>query len=127
MKDNPVRPCIKCNAKLRLPADAIEVVAPGGEGEDALKEREDQLKKRPPRKKYVRKPGEELNMSRKMRYLEEQLMRASKRNPKSANYNGKSVLAMMQEPDEEQGGMDEDDVAEVLRTGKLQETKSVVL
>lgn len=124
MKELPTRPCPMCETALRLPADVIEVVAPGTE--DELKERDEAAlpKKRAARKKYVRKPGEEVSMSRKMRYLEEQLMKASTRNPKSANYNGVSVLTAMSEGAE---GFDDDDVAEIVATGGLQVTKSVVL
>lgn len=115
------RPCPACNVTLKLPLDAIELVAPGSEGEDILiREREMAEKKPRPRKKYVRRPDEELVVSTKMRYLLTELLKASQRNTKSANYNGENPL-------DRPHLLDDDDLDEIQRTMSLRPTKSVVL
>lgn len=112
MKSNPSRPCSACGAALRLPMDVIEVVPPDSEQAAEIAE---QAPKRAARKKYVRQPGEKPNLSTKMQFLLDDLMKYSKRNPNSINFN----------PMELDG--DADGVEEMDAEGKPFITKSIVL
>jgi SNF2 family DNA or RNA helicase len=67
--------------------DAIEVVPPNANGEND----DDVPKKVVRRKKWTRKPGEALNLSTKMAYLHAELLRFSKHNRNSANYDPWSI------------------------------------
>ena len=107
MKDHAGRPC-KCGNILRLPTDVIDVSQPGVEESagdtDAAPKRV--------RKKYIRAPGEPLIMSTKMKFLHDELMSFSRRNPNSPHYN----------PFE----LDADAMEEVDKDGKPFVTKSVI-
>jgi SWI/SNF-related matrix-associated actin-dependent regulator of chromatin subfamily A3 len=113
MKTNPNRPCSACGAALKLPADVIEVVPPDSEQAIEIAE---QAPKRAIRKKYVRPPGEKPDLSTKMTFLLNELMRFSCRNPNSANYNPAAL-------DEEL----DDGVEELDAEGKPFIVKSIVL
>lgn len=77
-----------CQVMLRLDKlDAIEVVPPNANGEND----DDVPKKVVRRKKWTRKPGEALNLSTKMAYLHAELLRFSKHNRNSANYDPWSI------------------------------------
>jgi SWI/SNF-related matrix-associated actin-dependent regulator of chromatin subfamily A3 len=113
MKEPAGRQCA-CGDLLRLPDDAIEVIPPS----EALANEEltaNDPPKRAARKKYVRPAGEKPSLSTKMQYLHDQLIRYSRQNPHSANYN-------VFEVDEDMG---EDTV--LGPDGKPEITKSVVL
>jgi hypothetical protein len=92
--------------------DVIEVVPPDSEQAAEIAE---QAPKRAARKKYVRQPGEKPNLSTKMQFLLDDLMKYSKRNPNSINFN----------PMELDG--DADGVEEMDAEGKPFITKSIVL
>ena len=113
MKTHPNRPCSACNTPLRLPVDVIEVVPPDSEQAAEIAE---QAPKRAARKKYVRQPGEKPNLSTKMEVLLQDLMKFSRRNPNSVNYNPMII------DDGEDDGVEELD-----SEGKPFITKSVVL
>ncbi|TYJ56013.1 hypothetical protein B9479_003255 [Cryptococcus floricola] len=111
-KTTVARACSCCNTMIRLPSDVIEVLPPDSAdaSEQALGE---QVAKRGARKKYVRQPGEKLNLSTKMQFLHDELLRFSKRNPHSAHYDPFAMDG-------------EDDVEEMDAEGKPFVTKSVV-
>jgi len=111
MKENISRPCA-CGQMIRIPRDVTEVLPPDYED----KEKDDDVKEsKNRRQKYSRKPGEELKLSTKMRYLFDELMKNSKRNPHSPHYDA----FVKTEGD--------DDVMEVDRDSKPYIIKSVVL
>jgi hypothetical protein len=74
------RQCGACEKMLRLDLDAMEVAPPNA---DELEE----PKKVVRRKKWARKDGEDISLSTKMEWLKNDLMRFSKVNPASANYD----------------------------------------
>ncbi|KAL7420061.1 hypothetical protein Q5752_005026 [Cryptotrichosporon argae] len=78
------RPCGSCQQMLRLESDVLEVSPPDPEGAQAVN---DDLPKRTKRQKWTRPPGEQPILSTKMQWLYDDLMRFSKRNPHSANYD----------------------------------------
>ncbi|KAK8847498.1 hypothetical protein IAR55_005356 [Kwoniella newhampshirensis] len=85
-KNSVARSCASCNAMLRLPTDIIEVAPPdSADAADAVAVAEQP--KRATRKKYVRAPGEKPNLSTKLQYLHDELLKLSKRNPNSANFD----------------------------------------
>ncbi|WWD21589.1 hypothetical protein CI109_106075 [Kwoniella shandongensis] len=86
LKSTVARSCGCCNSMLRLPADIIEVVPPDSADAAEATAVADQPK-RAARKKYVRPPGEKPNLSTKMQYLHDELLKLSKRNPNSPNYD----------------------------------------
>lgn len=106
MKDPVGRQCGACSTILRLPADVVEVYPPDEAG-DAPEQT-----KRAVRKKYVRPPGERPNLSTKMQYLHDELLKYSKLNRHSPNFDPFN-------PDIE--------VAELDESGAPLITKSVVL
>ncbi|ORX34003.1 SNF2 family N-terminal domain-domain-containing protein [Kockovaella imperatae] len=107
MKEHAGRPCT-CGNILRLPSDVVEVLQPGVEENAGAA---DQGPKRA-RKKYIRAPGEPLVLSTKMKFLHDELMSFSRRNPNSPHYN----------PFE----LDADTMEEVDKDGKPFVTKSVI-
>ncbi|WVR04718.1 hypothetical protein IAU60_001729 [Kwoniella sp. DSM 27419] len=111
LKGQVARACGCCNVMLRLPTDIIEVAPPGQDGQD---DQVDQPK-RAARKKYVRPPGESINLSTKMQYLHDELLGFSKKNPHSPHYDPFAL-----NPD------DDDAVEELDADGKPFVTKSVV-
>ncbi|KAL1406979.1 hypothetical protein Q8F55_006392 [Vanrija albida] len=76
------RQCGVCDQMLQLDYDIIQVDPPADDQDAA----EPQPKKST-RRKYVRPPGERPNLSTKMQYLLDELMRFSKRNKYSENYD----------------------------------------
>lgn len=112
MKEITGRACGACSAPLRIPADIIEVLPPDSpEAAEAAAEAQTVAKKYQ-RKKFVRAAGEELSLSTKMSYLQDQLMESSKRNPNSVHYEPMAIT---------------DDVEELDADGRPLITKSVVL
>ncbi|WVQ98151.1 hypothetical protein IAU59_005273 [Kwoniella sp. CBS 9459] len=109
LKTQIARACGCCNAMLRLPTDIIEVSPPDQEGPDILTDQP----KRAARKKYIRQPGEKLNLSTKMQYLHDELLGLSKKNPNSPHYDPFAVS-------------EDDDVEELDAEGKPFVTKSIV-
>ena len=107
MKETAARSCT-CGCMLRLPTDVIEVSPPNTDDKDNA---EDNAPKKYSRKKYVRKAGERPNLSTKMQFLHDELLRQSKRNPHSPHYNPFEIT---------------DDAEEVDAEGKPLVTKSVV-
>ncbi|WVQ75915.1 hypothetical protein IAR50_005550 [Cryptococcus sp. DSM 104548] len=112
-KTTVARSCSCCNTMIRLPSDVIEVIPPDSAdaSEQTLGE---QVAKRGARKKYIRQPGEKLNLSTKMQFLHDELLRFSRRNPHSAHYDPFAMDG------------DEEDVEEMDAEGKPFVTKSVV-
>jgi SWI/SNF-related matrix-associated actin-dependent regulator of chromatin subfamily A3 len=109
MKDPAGRQCT-CGNLLHLPTDAIEIIPPNEAAEDALAAADDPPK-RAARKKYIRLPGEKPSLSTKMQYLHDELIKYSKQNPHSANYDVFEI----------------DDAVETSIDGSALLTKSVVL
>ncbi|ORY30328.1 SNF2 family N-terminal domain-domain-containing protein [Naematelia encephala] len=81
-KTNPTRPCAACQQELNLVTDVIEIVLPDENGEFPVEQ-----PKRVTRKKYVRPPGEKPNLSTKMQFLHDELLKYSKMNPDSVNHD----------------------------------------
>ncbi|WVW78313.1 hypothetical protein I302_100267 [Kwoniella bestiolae CBS 10118] len=108
-KSTVARACGTCNLMLRIPSDIIEVTPP--ECEPSNEVIPDQPK-RAARKKYVRPPGEKLNLSTKMQYLHDELLTLSKRNPNSPHYDPFAG--------------DDDGIEELDNEGKPLVTKSIV-
>ncbi|KLT44189.1 hypothetical protein CC85DRAFT_242764 [Cutaneotrichosporon oleaginosum] len=106
--DGQARPCVICNEMLHLGRDVIEVCPPSEMADEAPK-------KAVTRKKWERNPLEAVNMSTKMQYLLHELMKLSKRNPNSPNYDPFSV-----------GPDDDDDPVEVSDDGTPLATKTIV-
>ncbi|WVF69696.1 hypothetical protein IAT40_004475 [Kwoniella sp. CBS 6097] len=109
LKTQIARACGCCNAMLRLPTDIIEVAPPDQEGPDTVADQP----KRAVRKKYIRQPGEKLNLSTKMQYLHDELLGLSKKNPNSPHYDPFAIN-------------EDDDVEELDADGKPFVTKSIV-
>ncbi|OCF44855.1 DNA repair protein RAD5 [Kwoniella heveanensis CBS 569] len=109
LKSQVARSCGCCNAMLRLPTDIIEVTPPDQEGPETSTDQP----KRAARKKYIRQPGEKLNLSTKMQYLHDELLGLSKKNPNSPHYDPFAVN-------------EDDDVEELDAEGKPFVTKSIV-
>ncbi|EIW71155.1 hypothetical protein TREMEDRAFT_27733 [Tremella mesenterica DSM 1558] len=107
MREAPARECHQCRAALRLSTDVLEVSPPGSENTETT----DQPKK-VVRQKYVRPPGQKPDLSTKMRWLLQELMGHSKRNPNSPHYDPFAL--------------DSGDVEELDEEGKPFVTKSVV-
>lgn len=76
-----MRHCAKCSRELRLDKDVADVIPPS--------ELDDETAKRPAptRRKWRRQPGEHLIMSTKMQFLHDELMKLSRQNKHSANYD----------------------------------------
>jgi SWI/SNF-related matrix-associated actin-dependent regulator of chromatin subfamily A3 len=96
MKTTVARDCT-CGKNLRLPLDATEVLPPDLDEKEKEKELEAVPKTR--RKKFIRKPGEPLVLSTKMRWLHDELIRNSKRNPHSQYYNAFEIGEELEETD----------------------------
>jgi hypothetical protein len=111
IKDVPKRECT-CGAVVQLPKEVIEVIPPEDE-KDKDAPPEETAVKRPKRQKYTRPAGEKLNLSTKMQYLHDELLKYSRRNPHSPHYNPFA--------------MTEEDMEEVDSEGRPLVTKSVVL
>lgn len=97
---------------IRLPSDVIEVIPPDSADASEQAVAEQAPPKRAARKKYIRPPGEKLNLSTKMQFLHDELLRFSKKNPHSAHYDPFSLEG--------------DDVEEMDAEGKPVVTKSIV-
>ncbi|WVQ83192.1 hypothetical protein IAT38_005331 [Cryptococcus sp. DSM 104549] len=110
MKASVARACGCCQTMIRLPNDIIEVIPP--DSSDCPETAVPEAPKRAVRKKYVRPPGEKLNLSTKMQFLHDELLRFSKKNPNSPHYDPYAL--------------GEDDVEEMDAEGKPFVTKSVV-
>ncbi|BEI89113.1 uncharacterized protein CcaverHIS019_0204750 [Cutaneotrichosporon cavernicola] len=106
--DGQARPCIVCDEMLQLGKDVIEVCPPSEMSDEAPK-------KAAQRKKWERNPMEAVNMSSKMQYLLHELMKLSKRNPNSPNYDPFGVVQD-----------DDDDPIEVSDDGTPLATKTIV-
>lgn len=104
--DGQARQCHVCNEMLQLSKDVIEVCPPS-EMADEVPKRTSQ------RKKWERDPTEAPNLSTKMTYLYHELMKLSKRNKYSSNYDPFGVA-------------DDDEVVEVDDEGAPLPTKSIV-
>ena len=96
MKVTLTRDCT-CGTPLRLPLDATEVLPPDMDEKEREKEIETAPKVK--RKKFLRKPGEPLVLSSKMRWLHDELIRNSKRNPYSPYYNAFEAPDELEETD----------------------------
>ncbi|OXM76917.1 DNA repair protein RAD5 [Cryptococcus neoformans Bt63] len=112
MKGTLARSCHCCNTMIRLPSDVIEVIPPDSADASEQAVAEQAPPKRAARKKYIRPPGEKLNLSTKMQFLHDELLRFSKKNPHSAHYDPFSLEG--------------DDVEEMDAEGKPVVTKSIV-
>lgn len=105
MNSKATRPCQVCEAPLRLPTDVFEVFPPDEADENQG------ANKPATRRKWVRAPGEALNLSAKMQWLHDDLLRLSKQNPNSQHYDPFAL---------------DPDVTELDRNGLPLATKSVV-
>ena len=112
MKTSAGRTC-SCGLPLRLPEDVIEVDTP--DSNQGIDGDAPDPPKRAVRKKYVRAPGEKPNLSTKMQYLYNELLKSSKRNPNSQHYDPFSLA------------LADDDVEELDTSGQPFVTKSVIL
>lgn len=109
-KSKVARQC-PCGCVLKLPDDVTEVLPPGNDDKELEPVPATTVK----RKKYIRPAGEPLKLSTKMKFLHDELLKHSKRNPYSMNF--------------EAFAMTEDDVApaETEKDGSPVLIKSVVL
>lgn len=81
---------------LKLPDDVTEVMPPGADDKELEPIPTTTIK----RKKYIRPAGEPLKLSTKMKWLHDELLRHSKRNPFSTNFEAFAMTEGDVEPEE---------------------------
>jgi hypothetical protein len=82
---------------LKLPEDVTEVLPPGTDDKEFETVPATTVK----RKKYIRPAGEPLILSTKLKYLYQELMNHSKRNPYSTHFDASALTEGVEETDKD--------------------------